>query len=232
MRYFTGKRNGAGAVERAYLFTAASNTQPQWQWGRAGAMDGRPGTGMRGGGPLGPIGGTMGPPGTAMRPPTGMRQPMGTAALRMGTAMRPGSRAGLGPLNTNIQVAERPVTQQGMMGMKPVSQGPGRQIQDRSYYMGELRKRCDELTAEIRKMNGEAEQYNKDNEQYTKYEKKYNALIGEVRKLQGDLADLNLIADKSRNNTDPQDIDNAYQHLRQVCACATGCQCDDCAGKI
>jgi intraflagellar transport protein 74 len=195
-------------------------------------MDGRPGTGMRGGGPLGPIGGTMGPPGTAMRPPTGMRQPMGTAALRMGTAMRPGSRAGLGPLNTNIQVAERPVTQQGMMGMKPVSQGPGRQIQDRSYYMGELRKRCDELTAEIRKMNGEAEQYNKDNEQYTKYEKKYNALIGEVRKLQGDLADLNLIADKSRNNTDPQDIDNAYQHLRQVCACATGCQCDDCAGKI
>jgi hypothetical protein len=135
---------------------------------------------------------------------------------RMGTAMRPGSRAGLGPLNTNIQVAERPVTQQGMMGMKPVSQGPGRQIQDRSYYMGELRKRCDELQGEINKMNGEAEQYNKDNETYTKFEKKYNTLISEVRKLQGDLADLNLIADKSRNGTDPQDIDNAYQHLKQV----------------
>jgi intraflagellar transport protein 74 len=146
-----------------------------------------------------------------------MRQTMGTAmGARMGTAIRPGSRAGLGPLNTNIQVAERPVTQQGMMGMKPVSQGPGRQIQDRSYYMGELRKRCDELQGEINKMNGEAEQYNKDNETYTKFEKKYNTLIIEVRKLQGDLADLNLIADKSRNGTDPQDIDNAYQHLKQV----------------
>ena len=176
----------------------------------------RMGTNVRGGG-LGPLGGLMGPPGTAMRPPTGMRQPMGTAmGARMGTAMRPGSRAGLGPLNTNIQVAERPVTQQGMMGMKPVSQGPGRQIQDRSYYMGELRKRCDELQGEINKMNGEAEQYNKDNETYTKFEKKYNMLITEVRKLQGDLADLNLIADKSRNGTDPQDIDNAYQHLKQV----------------
>jgi TolA-binding protein len=177
----------------------------------------RLGTGIRGGG-LGPLGGgTMGPPGTAMRPPTGLRQPMGTAmGARMGTAMRPGSRAGLGPLNTNIQVAERPVTQQGMMGMKPISQGPGRQIQDRSYYMGELRKRCDELQAEINKMSGEAEQYNKDNETYTRFEKKYNTLIGEVRTLQGDLADLNLIADKSRNNTDPQDIDNNFQYLKQV----------------
>jgi TolA-binding protein len=82
--------------------------------------------------------------------------------------------------------------------------------------MGELRKRCDELQGEINKMNGEAEQYNKDNETYTKFEKKYNMLITEVRKLQGDLADLNLIADKSRNGTDPQDIDNAYQHLKQV----------------
>lgn len=169
------------------------------------------------GGPLGPIGGTMGPPGTAMRPPTGLRQPMmGTAGLRMGTAMRPGSRAGLGPLNTNIQVAERPVTQQGMMGMKPISQGPGRQIQDRSYYMGELRKRCDELTGEINKMNAEADQYNKGNEQYTKLEKKYNTLYEEVRKLQGDLADLNLIQDKVRNNTDPSQIENAFQDLRQV----------------
>ena len=48
------------------------------------------------------------------------------------------------------------------------------------------------------------------------YEKKYNTLIIDVRKMQGDLADLNLIADKSRNNTDPQDIDLAFQHLKQV----------------
>ena len=120
---------------------------------------------MRGGqlGPLGVAGGGLG--GAPMRPPTGLRQSLGTA--RMGTAMQ-GARAGLGPLNTNIQVAERPVTQQGMMGMKVQPQGPGRQVQDRSYYMAELRKRCDELRAEVSKMNREEQQYNKDSEQYNK----------------------------------------------------------------
>ena len=136
--------------------------------------------------------------------------------MRMGTAsQRPGSRGGLGPLNTNIQVAERPVTQQGMMGMKVGAQGPGRQIADKSYYMGELRKKCDEMTSEIQKMNTEAEQFNKDTQLYSQMERKYEALIKEVRKLQGDLADYNLIVDKSRTNTEPQDIANAYQHLKQ-----------------
>jgi len=156
-----------------------------------------------------------GPPGTAMRPPTGLRGLPGTA-MRQGTAaQRPGSRAGaLGPLNTNVQVADRPVTQQGMMGMKMANQGPGRQVADRSYYMGELRKKCDEMTKEIAKMQSETEQYNKDNQTYTQQERKYESLIKEVRKLQGDFADLNLIVDKSRTKTDPQDIAAAYQMLK------------------
>ena len=133
--------------------------------------------------------------------------------------MRPGSRAGLGPLNTNIQVAERPVTQQGMMGMKVQAQGPGRQVMDRSYYLAELRKRCQKLSDEIHKMNTEADRYNKDNEIYAKLEKKSQTLIDEVRKLQGDLADLNLIYDKYRNSTDPKDIEVAYLNLKEVSLC-------------
>jgi len=153
---------------------------------------------------------------TALRPPTGMRGLPGTA-MRMGTAMRPGSRAGvggLGPLNTNIAVADRPVTQQGMMGMKIRAQGPGRQVADKSYYMGELRKKVEEMQTEIDRMNSESEQFNKDNAMYQQMERKYETLIKEVRKLQGDLADYNLIVDKSRNNTDPQDINNAYANLK------------------
>ena len=155
----------------------------------------------------------------ALRPPTGMRGVPGTAMRGgLGTAMRPGSRAGgvggLGPLNTNIAVADRPVTQQGMMGMKMGAQGPGRQVADRSYYMGELRKKCDEMQAEVTRLNGETDQFNKDNTMYQQMERKYETLIKEVRKLQGDLADFNLIVDKSRNNTDPQDIANTYQHLK------------------
>uniref|UniRef100_A0A7S0HH41 Intraflagellar transport protein 74 homolog n=1 Tax=Hanusia phi TaxID=3032 RepID=A0A7S0HH41_9CRYP len=101
-----------------------------------------------------------------------------------------------------------------MMGMKVTVQGPGRQIADKTYYMGELRKKCDEMQSEIRKMNVEVEQYNKDNQIYNQMERKYEVLIKDVRKLQGDLADLNLIVDKSRNNTDPQDIASAFQALK------------------
>lgn len=39
-------------------------------------------------------------------------------------------------------------------------------------------------------------------------------MIKEVRKLQGDLADYNLIVDKSRNKTDPQEIALVYQQLK------------------
>jgi intraflagellar transport protein 74 len=156
----------------------------------------------------------MGPPGTALRPPTGLRGLPGTQLRQPTAGGRPASRQGLGPLNTNVQVADRPVTQQGMMGMKVTNQGPGRQVADKSYYMAELRKKCDDLGAEIQKMNNEIEQHNKDNTTYTQMERKYESLIKEVRKLQGDLADYNLIVDKSRTKTDPQDIAAAYQQLK------------------
>mmetsp|Transcript_12626 Transcript_12626/g.34894 ORF Transcript_12626/g.34894 Transcript_12626/m.34894 type:complete len:590 (+) Transcript_12626:139-1908(+) len=170
---------------------------------------------MQGQGMMGPPS-MLGPPGTALRPPTGIQGLPGTAALRMGTAAnRPGSRGGLGPLNTNIQVAERPVTQQGMMGMKVGAQGPGRQIADKSYFMQELRKKCDEMTTEISKMSSESDQLNKDTQLYSQMERKYETLIKEVRKLQGDLADYNLIVDKLRTNTEPQDIAIAHHHLKQ-----------------
>lgn len=130
--------------------------------------------------------------------------------MRMGTAARPGSRGGLGALNTNISVADRPVTQQGMMGMKLGAQGPGRQIADKSYYMGQLRMKCDEMQEEMNRMNQEAEQFtkvsswiclrarfvlpvlmydivvhNQDTAKYSQMERKYESLIKEVRKLQG-----------------------------------------------
>ena len=67
----------------------------------------------------------MMPPGTGMMGPGGM----GGSVLASG-----------------IKVDDRPVTgaQSGMMGMKTAGQGPGRQIYDRSYYIGQLRakQRC------------------------------------------------------------------------------------------
>ena len=42
-------------------------------------------------------------------------------------------------LGAQIKVADRPVTQQGLGGMKTGAKGPNRQVQDRSYFLGLLR---------------------------------------------------------------------------------------------
>lgn len=40
-----------------------------------------------------------------------------------------------------LQVADRPVTTQGMRGMKTGAMGPGRQVADQSFFVGVLRNK-------------------------------------------------------------------------------------------
>ena len=81
------------------------------------------------------------------------------------TAQRPQSRSGVG-LATHINVAERPVTQQGLSGMRTAGNGPTRQIQDNSYYLTLLRQKCTEIMKEIDVLKGAVEQGQKDNAAY------------------------------------------------------------------
>ncbi len=53
------------------------------------------------------------------------------------------------------------------MGMRTGNQGPGRQIQDKSYYLGELRAKISELNSELERMQSEINQFQKDNSTYT-----------------------------------------------------------------
>lgn len=52
-------------------------------------------------------------------------------------------------LNTQLEVTHRPVTKEGLGGIAPSSLGPGRQVADRSYYLGVLRSKNMELQAEV-----------------------------------------------------------------------------------
>ena len=104
-------------------------------------------------------------------------------------------------LNTEINIKDRPVTREGMVGIAPGTMGPGRQVVDASFYVGKLRQKTAELQAEIDKMNAEVERYHKDSTTYQQYERKYETLIKEVRRLEGQLADYNLAMDKSRTST-------------------------------
>lgn len=56
---------------------------------------------------------------------------------------RPGTRGGNAgggiALSSQVQVTDRPITQQGLGGIKTGNRGPNRQVQDKSYFLGLLR---------------------------------------------------------------------------------------------
>nr|XP_023664266.1 intraflagellar transport protein 74 homolog [Paramormyrops kingsleyae]XP_023664267.1 intraflagellar transport protein 74 homolog [Paramormyrops kingsleyae] len=165
------------------------------------------------------IRGTL-PPGTG-RPPTAIRPP--PTAARIGTGMvpgtgRPGTRGGPipspGVLSAQIKVTERPVTQQGLTGMKTGMKGPQRQILDKSYYLGLLRSKISELTTESCKLQKEIDAFNQENSVYLSYEKRAEGLAGEIQDLQGELADYNMLVDKLNTNTEMEEITNDFNMLK------------------
>uniref|UniRef100_A0A8D2ZRU3 Intraflagellar transport protein 74-like n=1 Tax=Scophthalmus maximus TaxID=52904 RepID=A0A8D2ZRU3_SCOMX len=96
-----------------------------------------------------------GRPLTAVRPPPTMVPGTSGPGLRGGIPL-----ATPGVLSAQIKVTDRPVTQQGLSGMKT---GPQRQILDKSYYFGLLRSKFNELTTETSKLHKEIDNYNQEN---------------------------------------------------------------------
>lgn len=158
----------------------------------------------------------MAPPSSMGRPPgTGMRMPPGTGMVP-GTA-RPGSRAGEmgGALNAQIRVADRPMTKQGLTGMKTAAgRGPQRTIYDKSYYMGQIRAKMIDLAAEISKLQKEVDSFNQENATFLTYEKRAEGLANEIKELQGQLADYNTLLDKINTDTEMDDIIQDYNALK------------------
>ena len=75
---------------------------------------------------------------------------------------------------------DRPITQQGLSGMKTGSRGPQRQVQDKSYYMGLLRSKIGELTTEITRLNGDIEVMKQDQSSFLTYDKKVKEIAQEL----------------------------------------------------
>jgi len=63
-------------------------------------------------------------------------------------------------------------------------------------------------------MKQEVEEINKDNGTYVTLERKYEALIKDVRKYEGELADYNLALDKFRSDSKPEEIEAVFQHIK------------------
>ncbi|CAH2293816.1 intraflagellar transport 74 homolog [Pelobates cultripes] len=156
------------------------------------------------------------------RPPSGMRPPQTASRLSTGmppTTARPGTRGGsIGPgvLSSQIKVADRPVTQQGLSGMKTGIKGPQRQILDKSYFLGLLRSKVTELTTEMSKLKKEIDNYNQENSVYLSYEKRAEVLALEIKEHQGQLADYNMLVDKLNTNIDMEEVLLDYNMLKSL----------------
>ncbi|PVD22763.1 hypothetical protein C0Q70_16019 [Pomacea canaliculata] len=136
---------------------------------------------------------------------------MNPAAARPGT--RGGQVAGGVALNAQVTVVDRPTTQQGLGGMKTAARG-GRQVQDKTYYLGLIRSKINELNAEIIKLTKDIENASEENSSYLAYEKRAEALATEIRDLQGELGDYNTLVDKLTTDEDIQDVEFDCNNLK------------------
>lgn len=99
--------------------------------------------------------------------------------------------------------------------MRTQAQGPGRLVQDSSYYVGILSKKIRDVTSETQRLRSEIEQQSKDNAQYSTFERKYESLLKTKETLEGQLADYNLALDKTRTSTDPEDVQRMAEDLKE-----------------
>lgn len=60
-------------------------------------------------------------------------------------------------LSTNLKIADRPVTKDGLGGVGNKSLGPERKIYDRNFVMNDLREKMRAITSEIERFKVESE---------------------------------------------------------------------------
>jgi intraflagellar transport protein 74 len=86
--------------------------------------------------------------------------------------------------------------------------------EQRNEYDNLLKSKNNDIVGEISKMKQEVEDINRDNNTYLTLERKYEALIKDVRRYEGELADYNLALDKHRSDTKPEDIEALFIHIK------------------
>ena len=142
------------------------------------------------------MGGSLGRP-ASRGSGVGMGAPLG----------RPGMPGGGGAsLNTAVRVAERPVTQQGMAGMRSGPAGPGRQVQDKSFYLAEIRRKMTDLSQVVAEMEGDVQRIEGEQAQTQQLNRRGEELAHSLRELQGELAEYNIMLDKVGTDTDPGEV--------------------------
>ncbi|XP_024533191.1 intraflagellar transport protein 74 homolog [Selaginella moellendorffii] len=138
-------------------------------------------------------------------------RPSSARSLVKGRPATPGSPS----INTDVKVESRPLTQQGMISMRSSFQGPGRQILDRSYYVGKLRSKKKELQQEIERMVEEVEQLEKERFASVHVGQKQKALAEEVQGLKLQLLDYTAVMEKVNAGVEPDELREELEALKE-----------------
>ncbi|VDM74579.1 unnamed protein product [Strongylus vulgaris] len=166
-----------------------------------------------------------GPP--VMPPPpsrSGIGSRIGTPTQRLGTAQRVGSAIGERPATgmarppTGLSPTIRPVTQQGLSGGRAVSRlgtGSMRQVHDKSYYMGLIRAKMNQLTAEIGRLEEVYQKGLRDRMELDAYEERAKQSALELKEMQGKLLDYNVIIDNMHTNRDIGDFEAEVRRAKE-----------------
>ncbi|CAD5122516.1 DgyrCDS10939 [Dimorphilus gyrociliatus] len=164
------------------------------------------------------------PPSSSGRPASrGAGRAPGTAT-RLTTGMAPGTARGGGgqesgggvALSSQVRVADRPMTKQGLGGMK-TAVGPRRNqrlVKDRTYFLGLLRTKNQELSSEISNLQREADKTVEDQSTYVTYEKRAENLAAEIKECQRELGDYNTLVDKLNTEESINDIQIDYEDIK------------------
>lgn len=143
--------------------------------------------------------------------------------MRPGSQARPGTTnrtqaAGVGgSLQQPVAVsAEAPVSREGMRAASRsgvgTSAGPGRQVGDRSYYIGLIRPKIAELSSEIERLREQEQLIGKNSTLLAQLQEKAKTLQDDIAKLKDTLADVNVAVENS-SSRDSAAVKEEYTQL-------------------
>ncbi|VDM63085.1 unnamed protein product [Angiostrongylus costaricensis] len=123
------------------------------------------------------------------------------------------------PPSVGVNPIIRPVTQQGLSGGRAVSRlrtGSMRQVHDKSYYMGVLRVKMNQLTAEIAHLEEIYQKGERDRSELDAYEQRARKSATELKELQGKLIDYNVLVDRMHMNHEMNEIEAEARREKEI----------------
>ncbi|CAG2063271.1 unnamed protein product, partial [Timema podura] len=132
-----------------------------------------------------------------------------------------------------VSVLERPITQQGLSGLRTSARRPQtRQVLDKRYFEGLLQMKIRELSTEVGKLTRDIENQTREQATFLIYDKRVKEMASELTvqimrnpstsrnvslsEFQGQLADLNLVVDKLNTDTEKGEVDAECEELRAL----------------